>query len=58
MVSVYLILTCVAVLNRFQAVPGSDVIVGADDIEVLQVLTSDLISCLHGNPLRDVTVML
>lgn len=43
---------CVAVLNRFQAVPGSDVIVGADDIEVLQVLTSDLISCLHGNLLR------
>lgn len=40
---------CVVVLSRFQAVPGSDLIVGADDAEVLQTMTSDLTACVHGN---------
>ncbi|KAF1388560.1 hypothetical protein PFLUV_G00091540 [Perca fluviatilis] len=37
-----------SVLSRFQAVPGSDLIVGAEDTEVLQTMTSDLISCVQG----------
>lgn len=40
---------CVTVLSRFQAVPRSDVIVGAADTEVLQMMTSDLKACVHGN---------
>ncbi|KAE8289365.1 Thyroglobulin [Larimichthys crocea] len=38
-----------SVLSRFQAVPGSDLIVGAEDAEVLQTMTSDLTTCVHGN---------
>lgn len=45
------------VFIRFQAVSGSDVITSADDAEVLQTLTSDLRSCLHGNSLSDVSVI-
>lgn len=45
------------VFIRFQAVSGSDVIASADDAEVLQTLTSDLRSCLHGNSLSDVSVI-
>ncbi|XP_029283500.1 LOW QUALITY PROTEIN: thyroglobulin [Cottoperca gobio] len=37
-----------SVLGRFQAVPGSDLIVGAKDTEVLQTLTSDLTSCVKA----------
>lgn len=40
---------CVAVLRRFQAVPGSDLIVGAEDTEVLKTMTSDLSTCVQGN---------
>lgn len=40
---------CVAVLSRFLAVPGSDLIVGAEDSEVLQTMTSDLTTCVQGN---------
>lgn len=45
------------VFIKFQAVSGSDVIASADDAEVLQTLTSDLRSCLHGNSLSDVSVI-
>ncbi|XP_034410141.1 thyroglobulin [Cyclopterus lumpus] len=37
-----------SVLSRFQAVPGSDLIVGAEDTEVLQTTTSDLTSCVQA----------
>ncbi|XP_056284919.1 thyroglobulin [Pseudoliparis swirei] len=37
-----------SVLSSFQAVPGSDLIVGAEDTEVLQNTTSDLTSCVHA----------
>uniref|UniRef100_UPI0037E75E30 thyroglobulin n=1 Tax=Semicossyphus pulcher TaxID=241346 RepID=UPI0037E75E30 len=37
-----------SVLSRFQAVPGSDVTIGADDSEVLQTTTSDLTSCVQA----------
>ncbi|XP_019124008.2 thyroglobulin [Larimichthys crocea] len=37
-----------SVLSRFQAVPGSDLIVGAEDAEVLQTMTSDLTTCVHA----------
>ncbi|XP_037639451.1 thyroglobulin [Sebastes umbrosus] len=37
-----------SVLSRFQAVPGSDLIVGAEDTEVLQTMTSDLTSCVQA----------
>ncbi|XP_078101704.1 thyroglobulin-like, partial [Sander vitreus] len=37
-----------SVLSRFQAVPGSDLIVGAEDTKVLQTTTSDLISCVQA----------
>lgn len=37
-----------SVLNRFQAVPGSDLIVGAEDTEVLQTMTSDLPTCVQA----------
>ncbi|XP_044062749.1 thyroglobulin isoform X2 [Siniperca chuatsi] len=37
-----------SVLIRFQAVPGSDLIVGAEDTEVLQTLTSDLTTCVQA----------
>ncbi|XP_071324918.1 thyroglobulin isoform X1 [Trachinotus anak] len=37
-----------SVLSRFQAVPGSDLIVGADDTEVLQTMTSDLKTCVQA----------
>lgn len=40
---------CAAVLSRFQAVPTSDLIVGAADAEVLQTMTSDLTACVRGN---------
>ncbi|XP_030013657.1 thyroglobulin [Sphaeramia orbicularis] len=37
-----------SVLNRFQAVPGSDVVTGAEDTEVLKTMTSDLNSCVQA----------
>ncbi|KAM4581065.1 thyroglobulin [Odontesthes bonariensis] len=37
-----------SVLGRFQAVPGSDLIVGAEDTEVLQTMTSDLTTCIQA----------
>ncbi|KAM9352691.1 thyroglobulin [Symphorus nematophorus] len=37
-----------SVLSRFHAVPGSDVIVGAEDAEVLQTMTSDLKTCVQA----------
>lgn len=37
-----------SVLSRFQAVPGSDLIVGAEDTEVLQTVTSDLSTCVQA----------
>ncbi|XP_077950402.1 thyroglobulin isoform X2 [Gasterosteus aculeatus] len=37
-----------SVLNKFQAVPGSDLIVRAEDTEVLQTTTSDLTSCVQA----------
>eukprot|EP00066_Takifugu_rubripes_P014219 XP_011603485.1 PREDICTED: thyroglobulin [Takifugu rubripes] len=37
-----------SVFRRFQAVSGSDVIVNADDAEVLRTLTADLSTCLHA----------
>ncbi|XP_068999898.1 thyroglobulin [Embiotoca jacksoni] len=37
-----------SVLSRFQAVPGSDLIVGAEDSEVLQTMTSDLTTCVQA----------
>ncbi|XP_049439347.1 thyroglobulin isoform X1 [Epinephelus fuscoguttatus] len=37
-----------SVLSRFQAVPGSHLIVGAEDAEVLQTTTSDLTSCVQA----------
>ncbi|XP_068180607.1 thyroglobulin [Antennarius striatus] len=37
-----------SVLSRFQAVPGSDLIIGADETEVLRSMTSDLSSCIHA----------
>lgn len=40
--------THVVVLSRFQAVPGSDLLVGAEDAEVLQTMTSDLTTCVQG----------
>uniref|UniRef100_UPI003AB02372 thyroglobulin n=1 Tax=Centroberyx gerrardi TaxID=166262 RepID=UPI003AB02372 len=36
------------VLSRFQAVPGSALIVGAEDTEVLQTTTSDLRACVRA----------
>ncbi|XP_070767606.1 thyroglobulin [Enoplosus armatus] len=36
------------VLSKFQAVPGSDLIVEADDTEVLQTMTSDLTTCVQA----------
>ncbi|XP_034096162.1 thyroglobulin [Gymnodraco acuticeps] len=35
-------------LLRFQAVSGSDLIVGAEDAEVLKTMTSDLTSCMQA----------
>ncbi|XP_065814204.1 thyroglobulin [Labrus bergylta] len=37
-----------SVLRRFQAVPASDVSVGADDADVLKTMTSDLTSCVQA----------
>ncbi|XP_068425804.1 thyroglobulin [Clinocottus analis] len=37
-----------SVLSRFQAVPRSDLIVAAEDTEVLQTTTSDLTSCVQA----------
>ncbi|XP_051255191.1 LOW QUALITY PROTEIN: thyroglobulin [Dicentrarchus labrax] len=37
-----------SVLSRFQAVTGSDLIVGAEDTEVLQTMTSDLPTCIQA----------
>ncbi|XP_041844793.1 thyroglobulin isoform X2 [Melanotaenia boesemani] len=37
-----------SVVRRFEAVPRSDLIVGADDAEVLQAMTSDLTSCIQA----------
>ncbi|XP_035770152.1 thyroglobulin [Neolamprologus brichardi] len=37
-----------SVLSRFQAVPTSDLIVGAADAEVLQTMTSDLTACVRA----------
>ncbi|XP_037531992.1 thyroglobulin [Nematolebias whitei] len=37
-----------SVLSRFQAVPGSDLILGAENTEVLQTLTSDLTTCVQA----------
>ncbi|XP_029929060.1 thyroglobulin [Myripristis murdjan] len=37
-----------AVFRRFQAVPGSDLITGAEDAQVLQTMTSDLLSCVQA----------
>ncbi|XP_068586092.1 thyroglobulin [Cebidichthys violaceus] len=37
-----------SVLSRFQAVLGSDLIVGAEDTEVLQTTSSDLTSCVQA----------
>ncbi|XP_034466617.1 thyroglobulin isoform X2 [Hippoglossus hippoglossus] len=37
-----------SVLSRFQTVPGSDRIVGAEDTEVLQTMTSDLKACVQA----------
>lgn len=45
------------VFRRFQAVSGSDVIVNADDAEVLQTLTADLSTCINGNTLSNVSVI-
>ncbi|XP_013877645.1 thyroglobulin [Austrofundulus limnaeus] len=35
------------VLSRFQTVPGSDLVLGAQNTEVLQTLTSDLTACVQ-----------
>lgn len=45
------------VFRRFQAVSGSDVIVNADDAEVLRTLTADLSTCLSGNTLSNVSLI-
>ncbi|XP_042345086.1 thyroglobulin [Plectropomus leopardus] len=37
-----------SVLSKFQAVSGSDLILGAEDTEVLQTMTSDLTSCVQA----------
>ncbi|XP_047453597.1 thyroglobulin [Mugil cephalus] len=37
-----------SVLRRFQTVPGSDLIVGAEDTDVLQTMTSDLSTCVQA----------
>ncbi|XP_047191074.1 thyroglobulin isoform X2 [Scophthalmus maximus] len=37
-----------SVLGRFQSVPGSDLIVGAEDTEVLRTMTSDLKACVQA----------
>lgn len=37
------------VLGRFEAVPGSDLVLGAEDTEVLQTVTSDLTTCVQGD---------
>ncbi|XP_036929244.1 thyroglobulin [Acanthopagrus latus] len=37
-----------SVLGRFQAVPGSDVIVAAEDTEVLKTMSSDLTGCVRA----------
>ncbi|XP_054597222.2 thyroglobulin [Nothobranchius furzeri] len=37
-----------AVLSRFQAVPGSDLILSAEDAEVIQTMTSDLKACVQA----------
>ncbi|XP_029959353.1 thyroglobulin [Salarias fasciatus] len=37
-----------SVLRRFQNVPRSELIVGADDAEVLQTMTSDLSTCVQA----------
>ncbi|XP_043973361.1 thyroglobulin isoform X2 [Gambusia affinis] len=37
-----------SVLSRFQAVPGSDLMVGTGDTDVLRTMTSDLSACLHA----------
>lgn len=36
------------VLASFQAIPTSQLIVGANDTEVLQTVTSDITSCVRG----------
>lgn len=45
------------VFRRFQAVSGSDVIINADDAEVLRTLTADLSTCLNGNTLSNVSMI-
>ncbi|XP_032413700.1 thyroglobulin isoform X1 [Xiphophorus hellerii] len=37
-----------SVLSLFQAVPGSDLMVGTGDTDVLRTMTSDLSACLHA----------
>ncbi|KAK2909632.1 thyroglobulin isoform X2 [Channa argus] len=37
-----------SVLSRFQAVPGSGLLFGADDAEILQTMTSDLPTCVQA----------
>nr|XP_046254520.1 thyroglobulin [Scatophagus argus] len=37
-----------SVLRRFQTVPGSDLIVGAEDSDVLKTMSSDLTSCVQA----------
>ncbi|XP_023185938.1 thyroglobulin isoform X2 [Xiphophorus maculatus] len=37
-----------SVLSLFQAVPGSDLMVGTGDTDVLRTITSDLSACLHA----------
>ncbi|XP_067456388.1 thyroglobulin [Thunnus thynnus] len=37
-----------SVLSRFQVVPGSELLVGAEDAEVLQTMTSDLRACVQA----------
>ncbi|XP_026172427.1 thyroglobulin isoform X2 [Mastacembelus armatus] len=37
-----------SVLSRFEAVPGSDLLIGAGDTEVLQTMTSDLMNCVQA----------
>lgn len=46
---IFNVCVCAAVLGRFQAVPGSDVIVDAEDAEVLKTMSSDLTACVRGN---------
>uniref|UniRef100_UPI0009B40066 thyroglobulin-like n=1 Tax=Monopterus albus TaxID=43700 RepID=UPI0009B40066 len=36
-----------SVLSKFQAVPGPDLLIGAEDTEVLQTMTSDLTTCVQ-----------